>query len=285
MGTFATYEELEKSSAIGTTLGRTLAPTTSAAPLDSSSQSLITCASILGTSQLTKPLSPMKWAAGSPRSKSNSWTSFCPRSNLTSPELPANNAVKLMRLLRAGILKISPFCAAQLTGNVRREEFGSMQPSFTLSEQFAFGSEYTWRLKETEIRFRGSGDYDRLVLRRIQASHEQIASFFAAIELIQVWDWRNDYRPTDCGFTVDDGSAWSFSASFAGRSCRCGGANAYPSFSDAKKTTIDRGRFAFLQAAMYDCFRMEGYIHEAKKFAEQETQRSGEPGGVPPERR
>lgn len=159
-----------------------------------------------------------------------------------------------------------------------------MQPSFTLSEQFAFGSEYSWRLKESEIRFRGSGDYERLVLRRIPVSDEQIASFFAALELIQVWDWRSDYGPTDCGFTVCDGSAWSFSASFGGRSCRCGGENAYPSFSNAKQTTIDRGRFALLQAAMYDCFRIDGFVHEAKMFAERQSQRSGEQG-VPPERR
>lgn len=156
-----------------------------------------------------------------------------------------------------------------------------MQPSFTLTEQFAFGSQYSWRLKESEIRFRGSGDYERLVLQRIPASAEQIASFCSALELIQVWEWRNDYDPNDIGFEVMDGSSWAFSASFEGRNCRCGGSNGYPSFADPKQTTTDRGRFALLRAAMYDCFGIEGYIYQAKRFAEFETQQNGEQGVVP----
>ncbi len=101
---------------------------------------------------------------------------------------------------------------------------------------------YSWRLKESEIRFRGSGEYQRLVLQRIPASVEQIASFRAALDLIQVWDWRNDYDPNDIGCVVEDGSAWTFVASFEGRDCRCGGVNAYPSFADVNLTTTDRGR-------------------------------------------
>src|SRR5579871_5759738 len=115
-----------------------------------------------------------------------------------------------------------------------------MPASFTLTEQFAFGSQYSWRLKESEIRFRGSGEYQRLVLQRIAVSVEQVASFFAALDLIEVWDWRNDYDPEDVGVTVLDGSAWSFVASFEGRDCRCGGVNAYPSFSDVNLTTTDQ---------------------------------------------
>jgi hypothetical protein len=157
-----------------------------------------------------------------------------------------------------------------------------MHPSFTLTEQFAFGSRYSWRLKESEIRFRGSGDYERLVLRRIPASEEQIASFFSALRLIQVWDWRDDYNPNDIGCEVEDGSSWTFLASMGPGQCRCGGVNAYPSFADPKRTTTDRGRFALLCAAMYDCFGIDGYIHQAKGFAELSTQQPGEQG-VPPD--
>lgn len=158
-----------------------------------------------------------------------------------------------------------------------------MQAVFALSEHFAFGSRYSWRLKESEIRFRGSGEYERLVLQRIPARVEQIDSFFAALELLQVWDWRSDYDPGDVGFAVMDGSAWSFSASFEERHCRCGGCNGYPSYADPKHTTIDRGRFTLLLAAMHDCFGLEGYIHQARRLAELDAQKRGD-RGVPPAR-
>jgi hypothetical protein len=140
-----------------------------------------------------------------------------------------------------------------------------MQPTFTLSERSAFGSEYTWRLTVSEIRFRGSGDYERLVTQRIPASDEQIEAFFSALELIQVWDWRSDYDPEDVGATVDDGSSWSFIASDGPRQVRCGGVNAYPSYADARQTSLDGGRFTLLRAAMYECFGIETYIYLAKR--------------------
>lgn len=142
-----------------------------------------------------------------------------------------------------------------------------MHPSFTLTEQFAFGSRYSWRLKESEIRFRGSGDYERLVLQRIPASAEQIAAFFSAVDLLQVWAWRNDYDPQDVGLVVMDGSVWTFSASFEGRNCQCGGENGYPSYLDPKQTTTDRGRFALLCSAMHDCFGIDRYIFQSKQIA------------------
>ena len=156
-----------------------------------------------------------------------------------------------------------------------------MPPSFTLTEQFAFGSQYSWRLKDSEIRFRGSGDYERLVLQRIPAAAEQIAAFLSALELLQVWNWRNDYDPTEVGFEVMDGSEWTFSASSGNHNCQCGGSNGYPSYVDPKLTTTDRGRFALLLAAMHDCFAIDRYIYKAKRFAELQTQKQGEQGGEP----
>lgn len=161
------------------------------------------------------------------------------------------------------------------------EKGNVMEPSFTLSEQFAFGSQYSWRLKEGEIRFRGSGEYQRLVLRRIPASEAQIASFLAALDLLQVWEWRSDYDSQDVGCLTLDGSSWSFTASFGVRNCACGGVNGFPSFEDPKKTTPDRGRLSLLQAALYDCFGVEAYIYEAKKFAEREEKQRGEQHVVP----
>jgi hypothetical protein len=152
-----------------------------------------------------------------------------------------------------------------------------MQLTFTLTEHSASGSRYSWRLKESEIRFRGSGDYEGLVTRRIPAWDAQVQEFFSALELIQVWDWRSDYDPSDVGVIVEDGSSWSFIASDGLRECRCGGVNAYPRFANPKLTTTDRGRFALLHAAMYDCFGIEGYIQQTRLFREVSRQRSGEP--------
>lgn len=151
-----------------------------------------------------------------------------------------------------------------------------MQRTFTLTEQSAFGSGYSWRLKDSEIRFRGTGDFERLVAQRIPASDAQVDEFFSALGLIQVWDWRPDYDPGDVGVTVEDGSSWSFIAFDGERQCRCGGVNAHPSFADHTISTVDRGRFALLHAALYDCFGIEGYTHQAKLF----VARSGEPDGA-----
>jgi hypothetical protein len=151
----------------------------------------------------------------------------------------------------------------------------AMQRTFTLTEQSAFGSGYSWRLKDSEIRFRGTGDFERLVTRRIPASETQIDEFFSAVDLIEVWDWRSDYDPSDVGATVDDGSSWSFTASDGERQCHCGGVNAHPSFADRNVTTLDRGRFALLLAALYDCFGIEGYIQQARLFAASPKQGSG----------
>lgn len=156
-----------------------------------------------------------------------------------------------------------------------------MQPSFTLTEQFAFGSRYSWRLKESEIRFRGSGDYESLVVNRIPASESQIGSFFSALELIQVREWRNNYDPGDVDSAAMDGSCWSFLASFENDECRCGGCNAYPSFADPKQTSMQRSRFALLCAALYDCFNIDGYIHQAKRFAEETKRLRGEKTVLP----
>lgn len=138
-----------------------------------------------------------------------------------------------------------------------------MERTFTLAEQSAFGSRYSWRLVDSEIRFSGAGDFERLVTRRIPASEAQVDEFFAALDLLQVWEWRSDYDPGDVGLAVLDGSSWSFIASDGERECRCGGVNAHPSFADPKATTVERGRFALLHAALYDCFGIEGYIRQA----------------------
>jgi hypothetical protein len=150
-----------------------------------------------------------------------------------------------------------------------------MAPTFTLSEQFALGGDFTWRLKDAEIRYRGSGEHAQIVNQRIPANDERIAAFKDALDLLDVWSWRSDYDPDDVGFMTDDGSSWSFAASIGDQQCKCGGVNAYPSFRDASQTTLDGGRYAMLLAAMYACFDIDTYVHIANHQRKQQTQTNG----------
>jgi hypothetical protein len=106
-------------------------------------------------------------------------------------------------------------------------------------------------------------------LRRIPATKLQVDAFEHAIDLINIWEWRIDYRPEECGWSVLDGSAWSFSAQGKERSHKCGGGNAYPSFADATLAAVNQERFALLVAAFYDAFSIAAFIHEAKRFQNQ----------------
>lgn len=150
-----------------------------------------------------------------------------------------------------------------------------MPTSFTLQEEFALGSGFTWRLKDAEIRYRGSGAYSQLVNQRIPARDDRIAEFIDALNLLDVWSWRDDYNPEDMGFVTEDGSAWSFTINIDERVWKCGGYNASPSFRDPKRTTTHRGRYAMLVAAMYACFDIDTYIHIANHQRQRGTQSDG----------
>lgn len=147
--------------------------------------------------------------------------------------------------------------------------------TFTLQEDFALGGGFTWRLKDSEIRYRGSGAYSQLVNQRIPANDDRIANFHDALDLLDVWSWRDDYDPEDVGFVTMDGSSWRFAVSIDDRNCKCGGNNAYPAFIDPRQTTTDRGRYALLIAAMYACFDIDTYIHIANHQSRRETQNNG----------
>lgn len=150
-----------------------------------------------------------------------------------------------------------------------------MPPSFTLTEVFAFGDSFEWRLKDSQIRFRGKGQYTQLVNQRIPAGADQIANLRAALNLLDVWAWRDDYDPRDIGWTVLDGSWWTFSCKIGEQTHKCGGNNAFPSFHDPLQTTADRGRYAMLTAAIYACFGIDTYIHSAQHHRQRANQNDG----------
>ncbi len=128
----------------------------------------------------------------------------------------------------ASLLKSMLIGGGPVNADVTRLKNGLMSTSFTLQEEFALGGGFTWRLKDAEIRYRGSGAYSQLVNQRIPARGERIAEFIDALNLLDVWSWRDDYNPEDMGFVTEDGSSWSFTINIDERVWKCGGYNASP---------------------------------------------------------
>lgn len=139
-----------------------------------------------------------------------------------------------------------------------------IDPTFELGENQELIGQYSWRLKEGELRYRGSKKYAGLINRRIPVSQIQLDSFFAALNLLDVWIWRDDYNPIDVGMQILDGGQWWFRASLNDRECQSGGWNAFPSYSDPTTTSLTAQRFALLRACLYDSFDIDVYIRQAQ---------------------
>ena len=69
-----------------------------------------------------------------------------------------------------------------------------------------------------------------------------------------------------------DGGYWWFKVEIDGRSIKAGGANAYPSYEDARLSSGDEERFRLLKAALYEVFSIEGFIEMARRQAERSKQ-------------
>ena len=136
--------------------------------------------------------------------------------------------------------------------------------SFTLTEDFARQGSFTWRLKDSEIRYRGTGAYSQLIRQRISVNQKSMEVFVDALNLLDVWAWRDNYHSEDTGWMTMDGSAWTFSVVTDDRQVKCAGINGYPAFRDPLHTTTERERFALLVAAMYECFNLDIYLQALK---------------------
>ena len=129
-------------------------------------------------------------------------------------------------------------------------------PAFELVERHALAGVSSWRLKDGQIRRRGC-DPGRPG-GRIEVARERIDQFVAALNLLEVWEWRQDYDPAECGYEVCDGFGWKFTALIDGRTCLAAGANAFPSYADVTKASLDVERYGLLLAAMRQVFGIEG---------------------------
>jgi hypothetical protein len=145
-----------------------------------------------------------------------------------------------------------------------------VEPSFEFGEERCFEGRYSWRLKDGELRYRGDGHFANLILRRIPVTTDQIERFVAALDLLDVWSWRDNYDPEDLGMMVLDGGSWWFRAKLAGREIHTAGSNAYPSYTNPKETApiLCEERFAMLRASLYEAFTIDTYLRQAKMHSQ-----------------
>lgn len=130
---------------------------------------------------------------------------------------------------------------------------------FELIEEAAFSGTTSLRLKGNHIKFRATnGNGNPLPARQpIPARNKQIDRLVAALDFLDVWNWKPNYDPIECGYTVGDGMSWSFSASIGGRECKTGGTNAFPSFLNPQTASLDTERYAFLVFAIRSAFSID----------------------------
>lgn len=147
-----------------------------------------------------------------------------------------------------------------------------IDPCFELGFSLELGGQYSWRLKEGELRYRGTREFAGLIEGRIPVSDGQIERFVAALDLLDTWNWRDDYHPQDVQMAVMDGGHWWFKAKLHDRVCHSAGENAYPSYHDPRQTTLNPERFDLLRAGLYETFQIEHFIYQAR-WRQQQAER------------
>ena len=142
--------------------------------------------------------------------------------------------------------------------------------TFEFGESRCFEGSYSWRLKAGELRYRGTESFAKQITGRIPVSDQQLERFVAALDLLEVWRWREDYKPSDAGREVSDGGTWWFKAAIDQRICNAAGKNAFPSFEDSQVTLLNPERFGLLSAALYQIFSIDWHIEHPRRSAENE---------------
>jgi hypothetical protein len=134
---------------------------------------------------------------------------------------------------------------------------------FHLHEDRCFVGQLNWIRDDSQLRFSGADELRHFDMFRnkhlpcVSCSAEQLASFLDALNLLEVWSWRDAYRSEDCGTIVDDGYHWKFTARFGDQKCKSSGYNGVPSLADPQTTTVnDSGRYGLLVASFCDIFRI-----------------------------
>ena len=135
--------------------------------------------------------------------------------------------------------------------------------SFRLEEDYVFGGRFVLQLDGHELTYKGTDDFDDPSITTTPVTDSQLLELSAILDLLNVWDWRNNYRSEDIGCYVDDGASWDFAATIGLKKCRAAGINAYPAFATPNSTYRGdgRGRLDLLVTGLMAIFgiRMPAY--------------------------
>ncbi len=135
--------------------------------------------------------------------------------------------------------------------------------SFRLEEDYVFGGRFVLQLDGHELTYKGTDDFDDPSITTTTVTDSHLLELSALLDLLDVWDWRNNYRSEDIGCYVDDGTSWDFAATIGSKTCRAAGCNAYPAFDTPNSTYRGegRGRFDLLVTGLMAIFgiRMPAY--------------------------
>lgn len=117
--------------------------------------------------------------------------------------------------------------------------------TLTWSEHHAFSGPIRWRIKDGHLRFDGTrgdgsprGPY---VPQPVIQSNR--AALVRVLRYLEVPQWRTDYDPSEAGWAVADGFSWRLNGELDGMRFDAGGANAFPSFADARTPALELERY------------------------------------------
>ena len=89
-------------------------------------------------------------------------------------------------------------------------------PRFELGENIHRFGHYSWRLKDGQIRYRGTWSFRGRISQPIASDEFKLKRFVAALDLLDVWNWKSVYSSDDTDWLVFDGGIWWFKADFSG---------------------------------------------------------------------
>jgi hypothetical protein len=141
----------------------------------------------------------------------------------------------------------------ELNEQIRRIDIANA--TFELCEHRTFAGSIAWRLKGNSLQFEHT-DYKQVItkLRPLVIRKNQIASFVAALNFLDVWNWNPNYRDSNSR----DGMSWKFQCSIDGRTCCTSGINAFPSFADPKvESVLGIERYGFLYLSLGYAFGVD----------------------------
>lgn len=117
------------------------------------------------------------------------------------------------------------------------------------------GNLFDLRIDSGVASFKGSDIYSGRLPEKITLRPETLEQLDGALTMLEVFNWRDAYRPEDVGSTVDDGGSWSLDASNRGKSISSKGDNASPSYRSPDITTLHEERYGLLREAIFAALR------------------------------